>query len=404
MSEPGDLLRTLREEKGLSINKLAVKANYNKGQISKIENGLRPLNADMARHLDRILETDGRLFRAVNPPEPVREEPPAPDDDEPWSLTFDGTGSVQMGSGPFAAANILPNSWMVDEVVDQFDIHFETLRATGHRASPAFVIPHLLLAFNQVKFLHRETAAPELTRIAYRIAEYTGWMCQEAGKLDMARTWTAMAVTLATKVGDVALRGYALVRDAEMSFYGGSPYKIITYAQRADADPGAPAAVRSLAAQREAEGHAILGDQTACMAALENAQRWHDEAVREAGQHFGTTSLADPIATSRGWSMLHFDPDESAGLLTKAIAGIPATSVRSRVRFGVRLARATFLRDDIDGACALLTDLLDDLRRTDSATVRFDLHSLADTFTRHRNAPAVRDLRPRLNALLHVQD
>jgi transcriptional regulator with XRE-family HTH domain len=402
LSEPGDLLRTLREEKGLSLTKLAGEALYSKGYLSKIENNLRPLPEDMARRLDLILETDGQLFRAVAPPEVARAELPETDD-EPWGFSFDGTGSVQLGTGPFATERILPNSWVVEDLVDQFDVQFQTLRATGHRASPAFVIPHLLLAFNQVQAVRRESAAPELARIAYRIAEYTGWMCQEAGKGEMARTWTSMAVALATKVGDVALRGYALVRDAEMSLYEGNPYGIITSAQRADLDPGAPAAVRSLAAQREAEGHAILGDLTSCLTALEKAQRWQEEAARENGQHYGTTSLADPIATSRGWSMLHFDPDESAELLAAAVAGIPATSVRSRVRFGVRLARATFLREDVDGACALLFSLLEDLRRTDSATVRFDLTGLGDTFTRHRHHPVVKDLRPEIAALLNVR-
>ncbi len=402
MSEPGDLLRTLREEKGLSLTKLAEKANYNKGQLSKIENGVRPLPEHIARHLDRVLETDGQLYRALNP----RGEPearPSAGDDEAWPLAIDGTGTIQLGSGPFAAARILPNSWIADELADQFEFQFDTFRAMGHRSSPAFVIPHLVMAFHQVKAVHAESSAPELVRTAYRIAEYTGWMCQEAGKLDHARAWTDIAVGLATRVGDVSLRGYALVRGAEMAVYDEDPYSIVDLARRADADPGAPAAVRSLAAQREADGHAMLGDMTACLRALDQAQRWHEEAAREAGPHYGTTSLADPIATSRGWSMLHFDLDESAALLTAAIDRMPTTSVRSRVRFSVRLARVLALRDDIEGACALLGALLEDLRRIDSATVRVDLKRLTDSFAKHRANAAVRDLRPEISALLHLR-
>ena len=403
LTEPGALLRELRDAKGLSLTKLALAANYNKGYLSKIENGVRLLPAHVARELDLILETDGQLFRAVNPPKPAQE--PAPDtDDEPWSLVFDPSGQVQLGSSAFAGVRIAPNSWVVDELLlSRFENRFEQFRAEGHVASPAFVIPQLLTTISQIKGILRETESPELVRLAYRFAEYAGWMFQEAGRIDLAHAWTDAAVRLAARVGDAALASYALVRSAEVALYDEDGYTMVQLARQAFESPGAPAAVRCLAAQREAQGHALLGDRTACLSSLDLAMTWHERVDDEAGPRYGTTSLKDPVAVSRGWAMLHLAPAESVELLGTALDSIPETSVRSRVRFGVRLARVKADLDNVDGACRQLSDLIDGLRRTDSATVRVDLKHLLSAFAKHSHDSAVRDLRPELNKLLRLR-
>ncbi|UVS81219.1 helix-turn-helix transcriptional regulator [Actinokineospora sp. UTMC 2448] len=407
MSEAGDLLRVLRERKGYSLTRLAREANYNKGYLSKIENGERPLGADKARHLDRILETDGVLVRAVTPRPPEPE--PLPDtDDGPWSLVLEPTGRVRYapaGHDGAGATTFAPNSYVVDDdTLALFEAQFEHLRMVGHRASPAFVLPDLVTNFTKLRALLRVEAAPELIRLAYRFAEYAGWMFQEAGKTDMAHGWTTKAVGMAARVGDAGLAGYALVRASEIALYDGDGYTMVDLARRAAAAPDATAAVRSLAAQREAQGHALVGDLTACLSALDAAERWEEEAAAESGPHFGTTSLPNPIAIARGWSMHSLARnDESAELLTAELARIPTGSVRSRVRFGVRLALTNAERGDIEGACTQVAAMLRDLKRTDSATVRVDLRSLVGVLAKHNTNPMVRDLRPELGELLRVR-
>ncbi|MGW5052086.1 helix-turn-helix domain-containing protein [Actinokineospora sp. NPDC004072] len=406
MSEAGDLLRRMRERKGMSLNALAREANYNKGYLSKIENGERPLGMDKARHLDRILETDGVLVRALTPaPEPPRPQPDT--DDAPWSLVLEPGGGVSYapaGHDGFAATTVVPNSWVLDDqTLELFEAQFEHLRMVGHRASPAFVIPDLVTNYSKLRALLRVEAAPELMRLAYRFAEYAGWMFQEAGKPDMARAWTAKAARMAAEVGDAALNGYALVRAAEIALYDGDGYSMVELARRAAAAEGSTAAVRSLAAQREAQGHALVGDLTSCLSALDAAARWEEAAATESGPRFGTTSLPDPIAVTRGWSMHSLARnDESAELLSVELDRIPPTAIRSRVRFGVRLALATAERGDVEAACAQVAALTPDAKRTDSATIRVDLRTLSTVLAKHPTNPAVRDLRPDLATLLRI--
>ncbi|WP_330300103.1 nSTAND1 domain-containing NTPase [Streptomyces sp. NBC_00503] len=68
-------LRRLRVERGLSLADLARRTHYSKGYLSKIETGVKPVTADVARSCDRVLEAGGELLRLV--PETEGAEPPA---------------------------------------------------------------------------------------------------------------------------------------------------------------------------------------------------------------------------------------------------------------------------------------------------------------------------------------
>lgn len=394
MPEPGALLRRLRVERGYSLVRLARESSYSKGYLSKIENGDKPLSQDMARRFDRILETEGALVRAVDgrPPAPQ----PEPEAEDPWALVLvPGVPVV-----PFVA-----NSTHVDEQTAAFyDAAFDTTwRAMGHQMSPAHVLPGLLAQCAALRDLITAAPRPDLIRTASRYAEYAGWMHQEVGDTAEARKWTTTAVRLAARVGDATLGSYALVRAAEIALYAEDGHTMVEYARRASRAPGATAAVRSLAAQRAAQGHAIIGELSACLSALDEAARWAELAEAESGRHFGTTSLADPIAIARGWSMHNLDrSEESIRLLGAELDRIPATSVRSRVRFGVRLALAQLDCGDIDGACARMEALVADLRRTDSATVRVDIKAMRRMLLKHTGNPSASVLRPELGELLRV--
>ncbi|MFD8994027.1 nSTAND1 domain-containing NTPase [Streptomyces abikoensis] len=60
---PGELLRRLRRERGVSLVQLARLAFYSKGYLSRVENGEKPLTLGLARACDQALDTDGTLER-----------------------------------------------------------------------------------------------------------------------------------------------------------------------------------------------------------------------------------------------------------------------------------------------------------------------------------------------------
>ena len=93
---------------------------------------------------------------------------------------------------------------------------------------------------------------------------------------------------------------------------------------------------------------------------------------------------------------------ESQVIIDRQLATIPKGAIRAQARYGVRRALAYAAAGDIDHACRLTTDLLDDLMRVRSATIATDLRGLARTLGRHPKNPAVRDLSPRLGTALRA--
>lgn len=94
---------------------------------------------------------------------------------------------------------------------------------------------------------------------------------QESGNERAALWWTQRAVDLASAGGDRHLAGYALVRRALVTLYHDDAKETIALARQAQ-DNSLPPRIRGLAAQREAQGHAIAGDRDACLRTLDRAR------------------------------------------------------------------------------------------------------------------------------------
>jgi transcriptional regulator with XRE-family HTH domain len=61
----GPRLRELRMSRGLSLERLSQLAHYNKGYLSKVENGHRLPSAELARRCDEVLGAAGGLARLL---------------------------------------------------------------------------------------------------------------------------------------------------------------------------------------------------------------------------------------------------------------------------------------------------------------------------------------------------
>src|SRR2546421_7973825 len=62
----GETLRRLLDERGLSLGGLAEVTHYDKGYLSKISNGRRPVTEDVARACDAALHGRGELIAAAH--------------------------------------------------------------------------------------------------------------------------------------------------------------------------------------------------------------------------------------------------------------------------------------------------------------------------------------------------
>jgi hypothetical protein len=467
-------LRSRRRGADLSLSALARGTFYSAGYLSKIENGQKPATRDLAMRCDAVLNAGGALVRLVppdadrrgpgRPPKGSGGRPPvaapdpfltaldpaaaltagipgsiAPAGPELAGLELAGFGSAgpgavgafggllaggytawsDPGNMPAAAAAAAAD----ESCLPLLGAAFEQARLFGHQFSPRPVLAWVRALTGWVRVLADNAPDPalavRLALLAARSAEYAGWMAQELGDDDAAAAWTRLAVSWAVGAGDVELSWFALIRAADIALYRQDAAKIIEVTRRAQA--AAPAKVGSVAAQREAQGHALLGDYDACRRALDRAAELAAAPDPEpgagpagAGQRggpwggswpgaaaIGSTSIADSLAITTGWSMFDLGRcGEAAEILDREVPRISPIALRARARFGLRGALAHAAAGNLERACELLNLLIGDIARADSATIRVDLRRVVQELSRWRNHPAAADLLPRLSAVL----
>ncbi|MFE2721924.1 multiprotein-bridging factor 1 family protein [Kitasatospora sp. NPDC059327] len=423
--EFGPELRRRRIAAGLTLTRLAELLNYSKGHLSKIERGHKTPPPDLARRCDARLGAGGELERLVPSaaPEPGTGVDGATVDDEAWLLRVGrdgvrwpgGLGRRQLLAvgatsllGAGVAAAVVPRQAAAETApVDIFRLQFDQMRTLGQTTDPGVLLPLLTVQTHTLRELAVQAGAssrPTLLALAARYAEYAGWMAQEAGDDPAALWWTARAVELAEAGGDRDLASYALVRRALVTLYAGDAAQTVELVARAQ-EGRLPPRIRGLAAQREAQGHALAGDHAASLRALDRARELLARAAAEDGAGppvLGTSTLADPAAMVTGWCLHDLGrPAQAAEVLDREYPRIPAHAVRSRARYGLRRALAHAATGEIEHACALASELLPLVPALRSATISTDVQRLARELARFRANRAVLDLQPALAAALH---
>jgi hypothetical protein len=395
----GEALRKCREDSGVSMGALAKRVNYSKSYLSKIENDVKPPNANFARLCDHALDAGGTL---INAERAARERTAAAVDvgglDRRSMLA--GTTSL-LGMALAGGPRPVPD----EGVVTGLRTSFEHLRQLGMRTSPTVVLEPLVAQVRTVQALARENPEPARSRLlllAARIAEYVGWLSQEAGNEQGALWWNRYAADLARAGGDRDIVAYALVRDAGLALYRQDPTTTIDLAQQAQQDRNASQRTLGLAARREAQGHALAGDRDACERALDRAEELLNLYTVDVRVYpvLGSTA-PDPLSLARGWSLVDLGRvGEASAILDRELTKVPATNRRTRARFGARSSLAHALAGEIDQSCLTLAESIEDAAQVDSATIRMDLRELSRSLSRWRSHPPVREIYPRLNRVL----
>jgi transcriptional regulator with XRE-family HTH domain len=422
----GAELRRRRVAAGLSLAQLAARIHYSKGYLSKIETGHKPPGMDLARRCDAALGSAGELAGLVERPAPADRADADVADGETWVLKLAPDGAsrflpVDTADGPVtgetapiwltAGGNGLSaavREERVDSTLSAFRLLFDQARQLGQWASPAVVLPSVIAQTHTLRGLAAAAREPErgqLLFLAARYAEFAGWMAQEAGDDRAAVWWTRQSVHIAAPTGNATLAAYSLVRRAEISLYHDDALQTVELARTAQADGDVPPRVLGLAAHREAQGHALLGDYDSCRRTLDRAAALLDtSATAGPGDPvIGSSTVSDLDAVVTAWCLHDLGRSrEAAEILDREVPRIAGKALRARVRYGIRQALAHAAGGDIDRACALSGEMLDMVDLVDSATVRVDLRRLAHTLIRWHTHQPVRDIYPRLTAALHT--
>ncbi|WP_329287413.1 helix-turn-helix domain-containing protein [Streptomyces sp. NBC_00691] len=404
----GPELRRLRVEAGLTLTEFSVALNYDKGHLSKVERGERSASPELARRCDAFLGADGELQRLAARPEAdsdsgTAESPAGP---SRWlvgrrAVLSAGTGvlidlGLKLGSQALSSADA--------PLLGSYRTQFDQLRKLGQSTAPKILLPLLetqtRMIAGLVSDIRSASRAPALL-LASRFAEFTGWMAQEAGDSDAALDWTGEAVELARAGGDPHLGSYALVRRALVTMYGGDAAGTVALARRAQSSE-LPSRIRGLAAQREAQGHALVGNEVDCLRSLDRARELlADDTLNGAEPVIGTSHVSDPAAMSTGWCLYDLGrPKAAAEVLDRECRRLPPHALRTRARYGFRRSLAHAASGEVEHACAIAGELLGVMPAVPSATVNSDVRRLAQELSRFRSSRAVRDLQPALARVL----
>ncbi|MEU4294985.1 helix-turn-helix transcriptional regulator [Kribbella sp. NPDC026596] len=405
----GARLRAARDVAGVSLGELARRVNYHKSYLSKIENDHKPPTPALAKLCDAALNTGGILAAQIVEGAAV----PADDvvaEGENWLLGLTPAGGLRFGQSDrlpadLAAFTVVAGSGQDadDQVLTALHATFDQYRVLGMTVSPALVLGPVIAQLHSLRSLSLAATEPgrsAILRLASRMAEYAGWMSQEAGDDRAAAWWTGQAVRLAEQSLDRQIAGYALVRKAELALYRQDAIATIELAARAQLDPAAAPRVLGLAARCEAQGHALAGDLDACLRALDRAAELLARAAAEPVSSepvLGSSGGSDEVRLALGWSLFDLGrPEQAAAVLDQHLVSIPAFSRRARARFGVRQALAYGQAGEVDQACVVVRAALDDAVRVDSATIRADLRYLVRVLSRWPTHDAVRRTQPLL--------
>lgn len=394
----GGELRRRRLTAGLSLGDLARLVHYSKAQLSKVERGLKQPSRSLVMLCDGALGADGALA-ALAPrrePAPPGTRPPEAEVLSRRQMMAAGAASVVgLGVDRLALADGSSLASVSRSLFDQY-------RRLGQSAPPSILLPALIAQTSTLcKMAARASARnrADLLILSSRYAEYVGWLAQENGDERSALRWTRRAVDLAAAGGDHGLSAYGLVREALITLYGQDAALTVALARRAQAS-SVPPRVLGLAAQREAQGHAIAGDHRSCMRSLDRAREHLPGSSHDGLPVLGTTNLADPASMITGWCLYDLGrPRQAAEILDEQLAAVPPEATRTHVRYGLRRALAYAAAGEVDHACTLVRPLLSSVVTVGSATVAADLGTLSRIFTRHRGNPLVRDLSPELSTV-----
>lgn len=400
MTEFGVELRRRRSAAGMTLTGLAERLGYSKGYLSKIEHGIARPSIDLARSCDAVFYANGDLAAmAVEL---------ADDDHQTSGLVVPNqlVGNALLDESfplPSSAANL-------EKTAVTLGVMFDHCRTLGDQVSSKLVYRLMVPYAQTVVALARASTVPDRSRELWMLAayfvEHTGYMAQESGDYQAAMYWTNEAVGCGTRAGHDGIAAFGLVRQAEIALYRESAPMAIDLARRAQEAPRSPACVRRLAAQREAQGHGLVGAYHDYKCAVDQAMQYaKEEGNTRSAIAWEMVGVRNSIAVTAGWALHDLGRSAvSARILDLEVPRIRAESVRAKARFGVRQALAHASAGHVELACDLTRQFLPEVYRLDSDTIRLDIRRLKTSLNRWNTRSSVRSLQSDLVRTLTVPE
>jgi transcriptional regulator with XRE-family HTH domain len=214
-------------------------------------------------------------------------------------------------------------------------------------------------------------------------AEFTlgvGWMAYDAGKHGLAQRYMAQALRMAHAANDRAFGGRILAAMSHQALHLGDVRHGLDFAcaARAGTRRGVTPTTAAMLAAMEACAHAARGDTSPCLRALTDAESAFERSNPSEDPpwiDFDEGGLAGHLA--RSFRDLN-RPREAEQFAVRSIQLCRPTHLRTRVQRYAILASAHAQQGDLEGACAVGRQALEELGRLRSKRTSDDVARLVE--------------------------
>ncbi|MFG3227567.1 hypothetical protein ACGF07_22665 [Kitasatospora sp. NPDC048194] len=243
----------------------------------------------------------------------------------------------------------------------------------------------------------------ELLVIGARTAEFLGWLNQDLGDFDQALYWSDRAMEWAQEAGDDVMAAYVLFRKSNQATARRDAQKAISLARAAQRAAGATLRIRALAAQQEAQGHTLMGNQRFAQAKFDEA---HELAAEPDDSHADDAldlAYCTPtyIEMQRANCLIELgDPRTAVGMFEAELQALPPIYRNDQGVYLSRLARAYAVSGEPEQAATAADRALSIALDTESARAISELSSAGAALRRWSTVPEVATFTGRLTLMI----
>ncbi|MEU4557031.1 helix-turn-helix transcriptional regulator [Actinoplanes sp. NPDC023936] len=401
-------MRRLREQRGMSQNKLAAAAFMTPGHLSRIINDLRPPNPEIARQLDQALGTGGELTAMLRGPWIHNGGLWRPGDAEQLA--------AELATATPTAENAvnLAHQWLIAEppqvtesragrrigmgMVRTVETRVRQLRLmddhVGGADTYAMVTAELTATINLLRDRsYTEEVGRRLLVAVGELCQLAGWTTSDAGRYAEAERIYLLGVSAAHAGGDPAGAANNLSSLAYQVANIGDPKHAITLARSAYAGARHGATPKSLAllGERVAWATARAGDARAAGRALAKVDADYDAQQShhvEPDWVYWLSPEEIAVMAGRVWTQLR-RPLRAVPILEQAIAGYGDDTGRETALYQSWMAESLVQANEPDRAAAAATKALRLSRRASSVRAEDRVALLRRQLRRHKGNAAV---------------
>ncbi|MEU3568319.1 hypothetical protein AB0E96_07800 [Kitasatospora sp. NPDC036755] len=276
--------------------------------------------------------------------------------------------------------------------------HYKAANLLGFRHALDAVTRHFRL-LDRLQQDAGGRARDELLTIGARTAEFLGWLNQDLGDFDRALFWSDRAMEWAQEAGDDVMAAYVLFRKSNQATAQRNAQKTVSLARAAQRSVGATHRIRALAAQQEAQGHAMMGNPRFAQAKFDEA---HEIAAAPDDSHADDAldlAYCTPtyIEMQRANCLIELgDPHTAVGMFEAELRVLPPVYRNDQGVYLSRLARAYAVSGEPEQAVAAADRALSIAVDTESARAMSELSTAGKALQRWSAVPEVATFTRRL--------